>query len=280
MHLIPTLLSGFAIILSMFTLFQVNQIQDSAGSYQQSLTTLLLDRAKSCSLSNQEVDQKEDLFKLISLLDANGSVIESGSDDLRIKYVATQGAIEHVLACAMVLGEIDHLVGVIHTPTPATPLCTQVEHLDEELLDASIRYDLQKLVTVRSRAVIIREYLELGGKLFIAYPQGGLEKRTEQQQEIYKQELARYADRLVDSVLSCKEMDASKVGATYFFKAGSEEIYAFSIKANQANHPEQFSEWGMWLGKIENQSIKDRVSEILDYLTEHAGPDPLAEFRA
>lgn len=121
---------------------------------------------------------------------------------------------------------------------------------------------LQKLLTVRSRAVIVREYLEYGGKLFIAYPEGGLEKRSLQQQEIYKQELAKYSDYLIDTVLSCKEMDPSKVGATYFFKSAKNELYVFSIKANQANNPLESSERGLWLGKVENHAINERISNL------------------
>lgn len=263
------LISTFVLLLSLCAVLKLNQFQASmanAQQTQQELTTLLLDRTKNCILHNEEIKGKESIFNIIDSLNHSGTVVESGSDDLRTKYVPIQGSIEHVLACALVLGEITDLVGVIHTPTPSTPLCTTVEHLDDQLLEKSIRTDSQKLLTVRSRAVVVREYLERGGKLFIAYPEGGLEQRSSQQQEIYKQELIKYPDCLIDTVLNCKEMDPSKIGATYFFKSSKDELYAFSIKANQANKPVELSEWGLWFGKIENPLIHERVSEILDYL--------------
>jgi hypothetical protein len=255
----------------------------STGSKSQNgsaITKLLLNRVRECIHHSSEIAKKDEIFKLLDALDHNGSVAELGSDDLRGKYVFAQGSIEHVLACAMVLGEVDHLVGVIHTPTPATPLCTQVDNLDDQLLDPSIRYDLEKLLTVRSRAVIVREYLELGGKLFIAYPKGGLEKRTQLQQETYKQELAKYADRLYDAVLSCTEMDPAMVGATYLFKDALGTLCAFSIKSTQANNPQSLSEWAIWFGKIKDPLISQRVNEILDYLEANDGPNVRVELAA
>lgn len=269
-YTLAILLVFSAFTFSAFTLTKMEHVQTTDQNVV--LTSFLLDRVKECVQHNQEISHKEDIFSLIGALAEQGYVSESGSDDLRIKYVHTQAAIEHVLASALVLHEIDYLVGVIHTPTPATPLCTQVDHLDEQLLDASIRDNPEKLLTIRSRAVIVREYLERGGQLFIAYPQGGLEKRTLEQQQIYKEALAKYADRLFDTTLSCDKMDPSKVGATYLFKSSSGDIYAFSIKANQANSPEMRSEWGLWFGKIEDQAIHQRIDAILDYLAHNGGP--------
>lgn len=275
-NVIAIALSSLAVAFSAVALFKIDQLQDSTKSIcydEQILTKLLLDRVRACILNSKEINKKDEIITLLDSLDNDGCVAELGNDDLRTKYVHTQGSIEHVLACAMVLGELDNLVGVIHTPQPATPLCTKVDNLDSQLLDETIRFDLEKLLTVRTRAVVVREYLELGGKLFIAYPKGGLEKRTIQQQEIYKQELAKYADSLFDAVLSCTDMEPSMVGATYFFKGTHGEVYAFSIKSQQANSPTEQSEWGMWLGKIEDPIINQRVYEILNYLEANNGPD-------
>jgi len=269
-------------MLSSYALLRVERKLSTSPSYEDgpAITSLLLNRVKECIQHSSEITKKEELFSLVDALAHSGSISEMGSDDLRGKYVFTQGSIEHVLACAMVLGEVDHLVGVIHTPTPATPLCTKGDNLDDQLLDPSIRYDLEKLLTVRSRAVIVREYLELGGKLFIAYPKGGLEKRTQQQQEVYRQELAKYADRLFDAVLSCAEIDPAMVGATYFFKDASGSTCTFSIKSNQANNPQSLSEWAMWFGKIKDPVISKRVNEILNYLEANNGPNLRLELAA
>lgn len=264
MH-IASFISCLVVILSSFTLIGANETQP--------LASLLLNRVQACIEFNPEIANKQVVFEVLEALHNEKTVTETGSDDLRVKYVTVQGAFEHVLATALVLGEIESLVGIIHTPTPATPLCTEVDPLDTELLDPSIRFDRQKLLTVRTRPAIVRDFLERGGKLFVAYPQGGLEKRTLQQQQVYLQELTNYQDKLIDTVLTCTEFDPSKVGATYFFKDAQGDLYAFSIKSYQAINPQDLSEWGLWLGKINNTTVNARVEEVLDYLSENGGPN-------
>ena len=67
-------------------------------------------------------------------------------------------------------------------------------------------------------------------------------------------------------------MDPDKIGATYFMRDLSQNVYVFSIKARQANDPIEDSEWGLWIGVISDSNIKTRVNEILDYLAAHNGP--------
>ena len=127
---------------------------------------------RACLSYNKEIhSRKTPFFSLLQEIEKNGFVLETGSDDLRVKFVNLQGCIEHVLACSQALGEITSLIGVIHTPTVATPLCVQPdEPISDGILDESIRHDLDKLLTVRSRAQIVREYLMKGGKLYMVYP--------------------------------------------------------------------------------------------------------------
>lgn len=234
---------------------------------------VLFDRAKESVALNDDITSKGEVINLLKALEADGKVSEWGSDDLRIKFVHAQAVIEQILSGSFALGEIKELVGVIHTPMPATPFCTEVENLDVQLLDRSIRDNHEKLLTVRNRAVILRDYLEKGGRLYIAYPKGGFEKRTTVQQAIFKKELAKYAGRLIDSELACLQMNQDKIGATYFFTNESGDLFALSIKARQSNDPSEYSEWALWLGPIKHSVIKKRAFEILNYLYQNNGPD-------
>lgn len=276
MHL-ASFISCLAVVFSSFALVEADETQPiSHYSQQEELTSHLISRVWECILFNPEIPRKQVVFNLLQTLESKKVVTEMGSEDLRVKYVAIQGAFEHVLARALDSGEIDYLVGVIHTPTPATPLCTEVDPFDEEPLDPFVRFDfdLQKCVAVRgTRPFIVRNFLDKGGKLFIAYPQGGFEKRSVQQQQVYQQELNKYQDNLIDTVLNCTEFDPSKVGAIYFFKRAQGNMYVFSIKSYQAITPQEFSEWGLWLGKMKNKVVNARVVEILDYLSENGGPN-------
>ncbi len=68
----------------------------------------------------------EDVATFIQTFQQTGSQLQSGPDqEIRPIYVAAQGDIERTLAQYFAEGNITHLVGIIHTPTPATPLCTR-----------------------------------------------------------------------------------------------------------------------------------------------------------
>lgn len=280
----PALIAASTAALGCFlaTLAAERVIEKIEKSESQRLKTqefchLLLNRVKAHILYNSQYKDKEEIIKLLDAVKDQNLFIEKGSDQIRVKFVGSQGAIEHVLACAQTLQELTGLIGAIHTPLPATPLCTRVDSDVRPLLDSSIAHDLDKLMTVKSRAEVVREYLEKGGKLYIIYPQGGLEKRSSAEQEIYKEELKRYPN-LIDCVLQCSEMDPDMVGATYLFRDRDRNIYSFSIKARQANDIQKEAEWGIWLGILENPIIKQRVHAVFDYIKSHNGPDIEREF--
>lgn len=232
----------------------------------------LLQQVKECIAYQVEMPQKDATLTLLESLEKEGCTLEKGSDDLRVKFVNLQGCMEHVLACSQVLGEIKELRGLIHTPTPATPLCTQPEPLDQGLLDESIRSDKDKLYTVRSRAHILREYLHNGGILYVVYPKGGLEKRTAEQQAVYMEELKRYPGKLIDWPLNTTQLDPEMLGATYFFCGLDGRVYVFSIKGTQVNDPKQEFEWGLWFGPIESPKVAQRIENLFSYVETYGGP--------
>jgi hypothetical protein len=225
-----------------------------------------------CVQQDAMIPKKDELLSLIREIGAKHVVVQQGNDELRVKFVNAQGCIEHVLACMQALGDIHHLIGVIHTPTPSTPLCTKPDPIDVMVLDESIRNNPAKLWTVRSRAHIVRDFLSKGGTLYVVYPKGGLEKRTAQQQAIYKEELAHFKSNLIDFVLPAETMDDEMIGASYFFQNQHNQTFFFSIKARQANDPTELSEWGLWLGSVEDPQIAARIQAVLGYFEKVQGP--------
>lgn len=228
---------------------------------------------KKCIEQNPLIPQKSELNHLIKSIQQNQVVIEKGNDDLRVKFVNAQGYIEHVLACMQVLGDIHELVGIIHTPMPATPLCTKQDHIDQTLLSDSIRSNKEKLWTVRSRAQVVRDYLHKGGKLYVVYPKGGYEKRSAEQQLVYKEELNNFQSNLIDFVLNTDEMDPEMIGASYFFRNSQNQRFFFSIKAHQANDPQNSSEWAIWFGPVEHPQIAERIQTLFHYFERVKGPE-------
>jgi len=259
------ILPCFALIFSFISL-QINH-QRLDESFEERLFHLV----KKCVEYNDSAERRE-ILKLLDRVHREKWVLAKGDDDLRIKFVNLQGCIEHILAREQALGEVVDLIGMIHTPQPATPLCTRPNNLDEELLNRSIRHDLEKQLTVRSRAQIVREYLNKGALLYVVYPKGGFEKRTPQQQVVYLEELERYPNQLVDWVLSTPSLHPEMSGATYFCKNSEGKTYVFSIMARQANDPQEDSEWGLWLGELEHPEIRKRVDTLFAYFRMYGGP--------
>ncbi len=230
---------------------------------------------RQCVSQDPALTAKAEVLGVIEVLEKEGHISETGSDDMRIKYVYLQGAIEHALACAQVLGDIHSLEGMIHTPTVATPFCIQAGGPFESVLDASIRDNPAKLLTVQSRAQIVREFLSNGGKFHIYYPKSGLGMRTPEQLQVFQSELVRFAGSLFNHPLTCEQLNPHMNGATYFFKTADNRAFAFSIKSRQANDVHGQSEWGMWFGSIEEPAIAERTSKIHGYLAEHCSEKQL-----
>lgn len=232
----------------------------------------LLDRVQQCVENEAEAAQKENKISIINEIRAQGFYCEEGSDDFRVKFVGLQGVIEHVLACSQALGETQRLVGVITTPAPATPLCARPqEDPSVGLLDASIAEDVQKQLTVRSRAQIVREYLHNGGRLYITYQKGGLSLRTPGQLEIYSEVLEQFPE-LFDWELNTDEIPYDQIGATYFFTDTAGVCYAFSIKATQAREPRENVLWGIWFGEASHPVIEQRLKDVTEFLDSVNGP--------
>lgn len=284
-----TILSSVAIFISLLALFKkpsmtsTSLVATAPALSEQELFSIdpnakfenkIINLVEECVSYNDNLSSKNEILDLLQNVRQNRYYMQTGSDDFRSKFVHSQATFEHVMACSQALGDITRLVGVIHTPTPTTPLCIEPQQkISEGILDKSIRWDIDKLLTVRSRAQIVREYLMKGGHLYVAYPKGGLEKRTEEQRSVYLNALNQFKGCLFDSVLSCNEMHPEMIGATYLFKNNYNQIYAFSIKARQANDVQKLSEWGIWFGEIKETAVKKRVDIIFDYLKYYDGPD-------
>lgn len=207
---------------------------------------------------------KSDIAKTWAILLRDGVIEISGTDkEVRPCFVAIQGIVEHVLASEL-QRSVKTLKGVIHTPMPATPLCSQGE-ISKELVDPTIELDPVRLFTVKARTTIVRDYLFKGGDLYIVYPKSGFDKRTEEQQRIYKQELLNYPDHLFDVPLDCESIPGAHVGATYLFQDNAENTFVFSIKMTQAKDPQEIGHFGLWFGPIHHAAIQERLQTVSGY---------------
>lgn len=217
---------------------------------------------------------KPDVAKKWNALATQG-VIEVTDTDAKVRpaFVALQAIVEDVFSKE--LGKsVKSLTGVIHTPMPATPLCTQGE-ISPELVSSEVAADPLRAFTVKARVTILRDYLHLGGTLYVAYPREGAKKRTEGQLNIYKTELAKYETRLFDRPLDMPEMDAETVGAFYIVENQEGKKYAFAIKMTQATSPQDMGSFGLWFGQKDSSPIAKRIESVMQAISKHS-KEPIA----
>jgi hypothetical protein len=187
--------------------------------------------------------------------------------EVRPYFVAIQGVLEHVLASEL-QQNIKVLKGVIHTPMPATPLCSKGE-ISIELVDPSIEIDPARLFTVKARTTIARDYLFKGGNLYVVYPKGGYDKRTEEQQKIYKEELSNFPNHLFDIPLDCESIPTELIGATYLFQDQLGNKFIFAIQMTQAKDPQDIGNFGLWFGPIHHSAIQKRLQAVSRFMEEN-----------
>lgn len=204
-------------------------------------------------------DLKPQLLKTWKSLIENKSIEINGTDkEHRPIFVALQAIIETTITNLLKMGKLSHAHGIIHTPMPATPLCTKGE-ISKGLVDQIIENDPQRLLTVKARTTIIRDFLNVGGHLTVAYPEEGFLSRTPEQQNTYLEEVKKYPN-LEDYPLSLT-IPKDLIGATYYL-VNNEDIYVFSIKINQANDPTENGDFGLWFGSPQDPVIAKRNSAV------------------
>lgn len=211
---------------------------------------------------------KEGLLKNWESLFKNGHRKIKGFDkDIRPYFVGIQAIIEEILASS--LGHtIKFATAFIHTPMPATPLCTKGE-ISSQLVDPVIKSDPFRLFTVKTRANTLRNYLKKGGYLYVVYPENGLKKRTLEEQLIYKEEIQNYKTHLFNTPLHCEKVPEELIGATYFFTDALDKTFVFSIQISQAKEIQNISTYVLWLSDIKNPLIQKRLEALFEYFSQN-----------
>ncbi|KEQ17445.1 hypothetical protein [Endozoicomonas numazuensis] len=117
-------------------------------------------------------------------------------------------------------GKIKSATAIIHTDRPTTPLCNLNGKLAKDTLPESVRSDPQRLKTLKDRTETMRLLArEKQVDLYIAYSHGGLLKRSEKEQGIFKDEVkSRKNIALHNAELSCPTIPKKLSDATYILK--------------------------------------------------------------
>ncbi len=189
--------------------------------------------------------------------------VNSTDEQARPYFVVLQGILEHVLSkeCGR---SLSFLKGVIHTPEPPTPFCTEGE-VSKELVDQAIAENPLLSFTIQMRSFTLRKFLKQGGDLYIAYPKEGVLKKTKKQQDLFLLETYKFPAHCFNRPLELSSCPSELVGAFYVMKDTNEKMYAFAIQMSQAVHPLHQSHFGLWFGALEkNTPLHDRITKVVN----------------
>ena len=263
------------IILTLLTLVLMIQAHAEAGSQK------LLGEVRNKIKHTPELSSSQKaLLDAVSIIEKKGVYSSEAKDeDKRAVFVGIQSAIEQVLSENKQADPNFKMVLAIHTPTPATPLCTAVDSISEGLIHSRLQGDKQIQQTILSRAEILRTLLQQGTPLFVIYQKNGLAKRSVEQQEIYTSQVKKYPDQLMSIELALPEIAGDMIGATYFISPADGPKLAFFIKATQANSPGD-AEWQIGFGPADQPLIRKRVASVLNYLETSGQPKITTAFEA
>jgi len=211
---------------------------------------------------------KEKIVSLMDELAQKGSVVRLGKDaDERPIFVGAQADFERLFTQLLNSGTLKKLTCIIHTPAPATPLCTNGE-ISEGLVDPKLLSDPDRLLTVKKRPDILRDFLNAGGQIYTVYPQAGRNVRSQEQLRILDSLLQKYPQQLVAVELSCKEIPKTLIGATYLLEFSDRQQFALSLMSYQANQPTDDA-WGIWFGPRGSFAIEERLQSVLPFLQQN-----------
>jgi len=216
---------------------------------------------------------RSSISELLDELTITSAIIREGTDaDQRPLFVNAQADFERAIVCWLKSKQIVSSTCIIHTPAPATPLCTNGE-ISMGLIDPVILNDQERLLTVKKRPDVIRDYLQAGGRLFTAYPKGGRGLRSAEQLAILDDLIQSYPHYLQAIELNCETIPQDLIGATYFITFSDSSTYILSLRSYQANSPTD-DKWAIWFGSIHDAVVAKRLEAVTSFLKDHGFSPP------
>ena len=226
----------------------------------------IIEVVKTFAQSGGQVQQP--VSKLLDELTVTTAVIRKGTDtDLRPVFVNVQADFERAIVYWLNSKQIIRSTCIIHAPAPATPLCTNGE-ISAGLIDPAIQNDFERLLTVKKRPDIIRDYLREGGHFLTVYPSGGRNSRSVEQLAILDNLLENYPHHLQATELDCSQIPQDLIGATYLITFADSQTYVLSLRSYQANSPAD-DKWAIWFGSIHDPVVAERLQAVMSFLKEH-----------
>ena len=205
----------------------------------------------------------------ISPLRKTSEIQISGADNVsRPVAVSFQKAFEQSLVNMINESRITQVTAIIHTRQPTTPLCNPPGKVLTETLPPSMKSDTARRKTIEDRTITLRRMAKQPEiDLYVAYIHNGLNKRSLEEQAIYRSEVSNPENTsLHDSEMACKEMPDDIVGASYVITTRQGHRLYFGNNGVQAIDGTGNTLWRYWFGGLDNTTVNTRYQEVMDYL--------------
>ncbi len=211
----------------------------------------------------QDLKTKRKVETLWKRLQTTGYATLQGKDsDLRTIVATLQGLIEENIVDSLASKDIVSVVGVIHTPTPSTPLRIK-EKVPAEVIGEKYINNREVLQTLINRHKTLVKLLKLNGILIAAYSKSISKSKVSGYKNYL--ELVKSYPNLLDKPM--KKFNLEYSGATYLMKSKNGVIKTFSIHADQINSQvEGEKKWEIWFGNIKNKNVAKHIVKIDSFL--------------
>ncbi|MCW7551225.1 hypothetical protein NX722_00840 [Endozoicomonas gorgoniicola] len=205
----------------------------------------------------------------ISPLRKTSEIQISGADTVsRPVAVSFQKAFEQSLVNMINESKITQVTAIIHTRQPTTPLCNSPGKVLAKTLPPSMMSDTARRKTIEDRTITLRRMAKQPEiDLYVAYIHNGLNKRSLEEQAIYRSEVSNPENTsLHDSEMACDEMPGDIVGASYVITTRQGHRLYFGNNGVQAIDGTGNTLWRYWFGGLDNATVNTRYKEVMDYL--------------
>ena len=217
-------------------------------------------------------DVKTDIARLaITPLRKSPEIQIAGTDQVtRPVAVSFQKAFEQSLVNMVDESQITQAAAIIHTRKPTTPLCNPPGKSLAASLHPTMQGDVVRRKTIEDRTITLRRMAKTQPMdLYVAYVQDGLNKRSPEEQAVYKGEVNNPDNvSLHDAEMACTEMPDEIVGASYVLTTKRGNSLYFGNNGKQAVDGTGNTLWRYWFGGLKSAPVDKRYQEVLDYLRE------------
>ena len=223
--------------------------------------------------SDHELDNdvKADIARMaITPLRKSSEIQIVGKDSVtRPIAVSFQKAFEQSVLTMVDEQLVSQVTAIIHTRKPTTPLCNPPGEALPQTMHPDMHCDPKRCKTIQDRTITLREMASRGKPLdlYVAYLEDGLEKRSAEEQKIYRQELANPKNTsLHDMPLTCSNMPDEIVGASYILKTSRGNSLYFANNGTQAIDGKGDTNWNYWFGNLKEAPVNQRYQQVVKYL--------------